>query len=348
MLDCLIMIMAPVLRPLTIALVLGAMLETPLVADAQTLAELDLGALVGARLLVIAPHPDDETLGAGGLIQRVRANGGSVRVIVVTSGDALSQGVELTDRTTSPTPNDFRRYGRLRETESAKAVAELGLSPEHITFLGFPDDGLCRLASRYLSARSRRFESPYTHRVEPPLTERFMSGVAYRGVDVRREFERILLTFRPTIVAVPDARDEHPDHCSTHIFAEEAIARVSRGSRGVTPRLLFYLVHYQQWRLGPADDRVAALLPPATFPDAARFRTLKLTGAEATRKRQALLAYTTQTRLMRPFMIAFAGQNELFLEGEPAMPPPCWCDGAPVAIETLPTTKPAPPSPARQ
>src|SRR5689334_9969241 len=38
------------------------------------------------RLLVIAPHPDDETLGAGGLIQRVRANDGQVRVVLITAG----------------------------------------------------------------------------------------------------------------------------------------------------------------------------------------------------------------------------------------------------------------------
>src|SRR5688572_16478209 len=39
------------------------------------------------RLLVIAPHPDDETLGAGGLAQRVLAQGGIVRTVVVTAGD---------------------------------------------------------------------------------------------------------------------------------------------------------------------------------------------------------------------------------------------------------------------
>lgn len=337
------MTMTRTLSSLAAALALCMVLRTPLVADAQNLVELDLGASAGTRLLVVAPHPDDETLGAGGLIQRVRDNGGSVRVVVVTSGDALRQGVEITDRTTTPTPNDFRRYGRLRELESERAVAALGLNPEHITFLGFPDDGLCRLASRYLSTRTSAFESPYTHRVQPPLAERFMSGVTYRGVDVRRELERILLDFKPTIVAIPDSRDEHPDHCSTHIFADEALARASSRPGGVPPRILYYLVHYQQWRLSPGNDLAADLLPPPTFPDTQRFRTLKLSDLEATRKRQALLAYTTQTRLMRPFMIAFAGQNELFLEGEPDVLPPCWCDGAPVALETLPTTRPVPP-----
>ena len=39
------------------------------------------------RLLVFAPHPDDEVLAAGGLIQQVREAGGIVHVVYVTSGD---------------------------------------------------------------------------------------------------------------------------------------------------------------------------------------------------------------------------------------------------------------------
>src|SRR5262245_37483517 len=42
-----------------------------------------MGVGEGERLLVIAPHPDDETLGAGGLIQRVIAHHGAVHVVLV-------------------------------------------------------------------------------------------------------------------------------------------------------------------------------------------------------------------------------------------------------------------------
>src|SRR6202035_4245694 len=41
------------------------------------------------RALVISPHPDDATLGAGGLIQRVMHEGGAVRVVEMTGGDAF-------------------------------------------------------------------------------------------------------------------------------------------------------------------------------------------------------------------------------------------------------------------
>jgi LmbE family N-acetylglucosaminyl deacetylase len=39
------------------------------------------------RLLVIAPHPDDEVLGCGGLIQKVKQNRGKVFVLFLAVGD---------------------------------------------------------------------------------------------------------------------------------------------------------------------------------------------------------------------------------------------------------------------
>jgi len=43
-------------------------------------------------LLVIAPHPDDEVLGCGGLISRVKADGGKVYVMIVTVGNQPQYG----------------------------------------------------------------------------------------------------------------------------------------------------------------------------------------------------------------------------------------------------------------
>ena len=39
------------------------------------------------KLLVIAPHPDDEVLGCGGLISKVKAGGGNVHVLCFTVGN---------------------------------------------------------------------------------------------------------------------------------------------------------------------------------------------------------------------------------------------------------------------
>src|SRR5437763_13071541 len=45
------------------------------------------------RLMLVAPHPDDDMLGAGGLMQRVLETGGTVRVVYLTDGDGDAEGV---------------------------------------------------------------------------------------------------------------------------------------------------------------------------------------------------------------------------------------------------------------
>ena len=74
--------------------------------------------LWGERLLVLAPHPDDEVIGCGGVVAHHLNGGSSVRVVVATDGGQA--GVPAT-----------------REEESRHALAILGKAD--IEFLGFPD-----------------------------------------------------------------------------------------------------------------------------------------------------------------------------------------------------------------
>jgi LmbE family N-acetylglucosaminyl deacetylase len=76
-------------------------------------------------ILVIAPHPDDESIGCGGTLRLHATRGDCVRVVFLTSGE---QGL--------PTlPSDEAR--RIREREAENAAAVLGLSG--VTFLRRPD-----------------------------------------------------------------------------------------------------------------------------------------------------------------------------------------------------------------
>ena len=74
------------------------------------------------RLLVIAPHPDDEVLGAGGLMQRVHATGGAVRVVYLTDGEGYPEGVMESDHTLKPTVKDYLGYGKQRRREARNAL----------------------------------------------------------------------------------------------------------------------------------------------------------------------------------------------------------------------------------
>lgn len=298
--------------------------------------ELEWSPSATTRLLVLAPHPDDEALGAAGLIQRVRASGGAVKVVLLTSGDGFPEGVEVANGIAHPGPSDFRGYGVARERETAAAMGLLGVAPSQLTFLGFPDEGLCRIASTYLYDKRRAFASPYTGRERPPATEQTVRGVRYRGVDLRRELEKVIVGFRPTLLVLPHPEDEHPDHCSTHIFAREALEAIPPSLRSRI-RVLHYLVHYGQWPLSADAGIGTPLRPPAGFPEReGAWRQLTLTAAEADAKKEALRAYRTQMLVIGRFMLGFGRTTELFLEGEPASLPECWCDGQNVATEKPP------------
>ena len=64
-----------------------ALLPTPLAHGADAPQRLEPSLSKNTRLMVFSPHPDDESLAAAGLIQRVLSLGGSVKVVFMTSGD---------------------------------------------------------------------------------------------------------------------------------------------------------------------------------------------------------------------------------------------------------------------
>jgi LmbE family N-acetylglucosaminyl deacetylase len=82
-----------------------------------------------AHIVVVAPHPDDETLGAGGLICTCATIGTRVTVISVTDGEAACPEVPGLDA--------------IRRRELVSAMRELELAPSDIVRLGLPDGGLC-------------------------------------------------------------------------------------------------------------------------------------------------------------------------------------------------------------
>src|SRR5207237_9915646 len=93
-------------------------------------------------LVVFGAHPDDEVLGAGGLIHAAIAAGARVRIVTFTNGDGYVEGVDVGFHTLFSTPNRFIEYGQRRPQEAFAAAGRIGLYPAQVTFLGYPDCGL--------------------------------------------------------------------------------------------------------------------------------------------------------------------------------------------------------------
>lgn len=89
------------------------------------------------QALIVAPHPDDETIGAFGLACLLKRRGADVRIIVVTDGAASHSS-----RRWPP-----RRLAAKRKLETRHAMRRANVPAGAITFLGLRDSGLAGLSA---------------------------------------------------------------------------------------------------------------------------------------------------------------------------------------------------------
>ncbi|MGD0398739.1 MAG: PIG-L family deacetylase [Syntrophobacteraceae bacterium] len=264
------------------------------------------------RLMIFSPHPDDESLGAGGLIQRVLEAGGRVKVVFMTNGDGFPEGVEKEDHISNPTAKNYTRYGEERRLEAMKAVTTLGLKEHDVIFLGFPDGGLSYLRLKF-RAHPMAYRSPFTRKTHPPPFEIIVPRTDYCGEDLRKEIERVLSEFQPNMVAVTPAEDQHPDHNSTYYFVKDALKDLNKKHAKIKPVVLTFLIHYGQWPLGQGAGTGSRLDPPANFPDQGKqWIQFTLKPEEVATKQKAILQYHTQMLVMKRFLLSFSRANELF------------------------------------
>ena len=98
--------------------------------------------LAALRFVVLAAHPDDETLGAGGLLASLQAMGAAVEVLLCTAGEGSHPD------SPSCTPEEL---ADVRIREFSEAMAALGLQGRW-RFLGLPDKGLAMHAGTIAAA----------------------------------------------------------------------------------------------------------------------------------------------------------------------------------------------------
>lgn len=261
-------------------------------------------------LLVISPHPDDETLCCAGLIERVLQAGGRVSVLWITSGDAERIGLMLSAKTLRPDAAAARKFGETRMKEARAATTVLGVPPAGQLFLGYPDGGLLALLREH---RTTPYRSPVTDANAVPYPDVLFPAHPYTGESLERDFAAVLERVRPTLILAPSPLDEHPDHRAAALLAIAAGAAIATGSGSDGQRTTrYWIVHGGEGWPSPRG-----LLPgiPLTPPPAGRglvYAAFDLEPAEEDRKILALRAYETQMRAMAPFMLSFARTTELY------------------------------------
>lgn len=145
-----------------------------------------------ARVLILATHPDDDVIGAGGLIQRVIASNGALRVVFVTGGERNDWPQRAMLRKWRISDADRREWARLRRGEAECALDRIGAGAKVSFFLDFPDQQI--------------------------------SDLARRGDEVlRNEIASHVSDFNPTLVIAPSYFDVHTDHRASSYFAHRAV-----------------------------------------------------------------------------------------------------------------------------
>lgn len=128
------------------------------------------------RIVIFAPHPDDETFGCGGAIAKKIRDGYEVIIVEMTDGRNLFKSILNVE--TNPSPEDVKR---IRREEVLKATEKLGVPKKNIVFLDFKDGTL----------------KEHEEEAEEKVAE-------------------ILRKYSPVEVYFPYKNDCHPDHQATN------------------------------------------------------------------------------------------------------------------------------------
>ena len=288
--------------PLALAVTLGAASN----AGARALVPLPEMAPPGAadRILVVAPHPDDETLCCAGYLQRAVAAGAAVAVVWVTAGDSFEIDAIIAERTLRPKGRGLEKLGARRIAEAQSAADLLGVPRSNQFILGYPDRGLTMLLADDGKSVHR---STYTGVSAVPYPEALSNGAAYTGNNLRHDLASVIRTFSPTVVLVAAPQDLHADHRASGELARELLA-------GTAPKakLYYWIVHAGlKWPWPHGLHRQHALRPPAHAAQLG-WQQLPLDDAAQLRKLQALRQHRSQREVIGWFLNSFVRSNELY------------------------------------
>lgn len=274
------------------------------------------------RLLILSPHCDDETLGAGGTLAAARMAGAQVRVVFLTNGDG-SHATQVWDQARHPgaflqhrdSSAQYRRLALMRQREATEACDRLKIGRADVVFLGYPDGG-----TRAMWETNWRpdtpFRSTYTGASRSPYANSRTRNALYCGQSALSDVEGAIQDFRPTVVLTTHPADTHPDHWAAYAYASAALESLRlqpSQAWAKRARLLTFLVHHGLWPAPGGYHPDASLVPPASqLKLNTRWLQEPLSDAARQAKKSALDSYVSQLATTPRFLRAFLRRNELF------------------------------------
>ena len=264
-----------------------------------------------ARIFVLVPHCDDETLGCGGFISAARARGLAVQVAFATSGDG-SRSMQIAETMRHRRLRNFPELAALRQGEARAACAELGVEESDVLFFGYPDGGLGALWNRCWHAP---FRSPFTRASSVLYADAQTPGAPYCGAALLNDVRAALDRFRPTLLITTHPADTHSDHWACWAFAQSALESLQLNNcdwaRATEVRA--FPVHRGVWPAPHGYHPTKKLAPPADLlAPARRWTSWELNDNARAAKKRALAQHDSQMAWTPLYLRGFLRRNEIF------------------------------------
>lgn len=196
----------------------------------------------GTRVLILAPHPDDEINIAGNMILTLAAAKAEIFVAYSTNGD-------------------FEQTAEVRAQEAVDALKILGVPRDKIIFLGYGDGH--KLSDKPTQSPAGHIETYAVKTFVDYAKKTFGRHSQYTRENFKRDLKSLLLELRANIIFCVDF-DSHADHRTLSILFEEALGEILSERNDYRPEVYKKLAYATAFTAAP--DFYAPNLRPTKKP----------------------------------------------------------------------------------
>lgn len=260
------------------------------------------------RVLILAPHPDDEVIGAGGALQKALKAGAEVQVACFTNGDANELAFIVYEKRFTFKKKEMLHMGEVRRKETIKALGSLGLAPDHIVFLGYPDVGTMTILTGYWGD-TKPYRSIFTRVDKVSYPEALSPNAPYVGESILKDLKGVILKFKPTKIFVSHPADTNRDHRALYLFLQIALWDLEGQIK--RPVIFPYIIHVIGWPKPRGYHPEVALMPSKKIKQVL-WQKLSLSDEEVKIKHDLIAYYRSQIEYNPWYLFTYARHNELF------------------------------------
>jgi len=262
------------------------------------------------RVLIFAPHPDDECIGTAGVIQQVLKAGAKVKVAIFTNGDNNELAFIVYEKRLTLRKGEFIHMGEVRRKESLSALDFLGLKQNDIVFMSYPDFGTMEILTQYWG-ETKPYRSMFPRQTAVPYPEALSPNAPYLGESILKDIKKVISEFKPTKIFVSHPVDANRDHRALYVFLRIALWDLDNAIQ--KPRVFPYIIHVEKWPLPRGYHSDLSLEPPDELADGEiPWQVSTLSTDQIKNKHSAIEFYKSQIECDPPYLFTFARKNELF------------------------------------